>query len=204
MYMEQTRPDHAREIFIRIIRRLTLLLCVPFHPFLSSAISNQCYRGRAPESDAFFAFCYQNCQPQSCPLDPDASVHFIHRFLTTSESNETLRRWLIEADIARLLDLIETRSRSCGTWTGYDGIRDSVYPQYITRGPTYHALVLSLAWRIFQSPSGDESADNFASEDDLWFPVFHHDDWADNQMDSAVFRSMRQIHRDHVYSWIET
>lgn len=148
---------------------------------------------------------HQNCQPQSCPLDPDASVHFIHRFLTIAKSNDALRHWLTEGDIARLLDSTETRSLSCGTWTGYDDIRDSVYSRRITGGPTYRTLVLSSAWRLFSSPNEDERAQESANEVDLLlFPMDHHDDWADTRMTVSVFQSMWQTHKEHVYSWIES
>ncbi|KAE9392503.1 hypothetical protein BT96DRAFT_273127 [Gymnopus androsaceus JB14] len=97
MYIEQTPPDHARETFIRIVRRLILL-------------------SRAPESDPFFMLCPNNClSSESCPLDLDAVVHFIHRLTRVSRYNETLRHWLIDGDIVRLLDSTATRLLSRGS-----------------------------------------------------------------------------------------
>ncbi|KAE9403306.1 hypothetical protein BT96DRAFT_990347 [Gymnopus androsaceus JB14] len=107
MYIEQTPPDHARETFIRIVHRLILLL------------------SRAPESDPFFMLCPKNClSSESCPLNLDAVVHFIHRLMRVSRYNETLRHWLIDGDIVRLLDSTATRLLSGGTLKWNDDTAD--------------------------------------------------------------------------------
>lgn len=103
------------------------------------------------------------------------------------------------------MDSTEIHLVSCGTGTEYDGISNSANPRYITRGPTYRTLVISLAWRVLQPFNNVERIDDSANhEDDLRFPTDHHDDWADDQMEDSVFQLMRQIYRDRVYSWIET
>ncbi|KAE9392504.1 hypothetical protein BT96DRAFT_1000305 [Gymnopus androsaceus JB14] len=217
MYIEQTPPDHARETFIRIVRRLILLSC------------------RAPESDTFFMLCPNNCpSSESCPLDLDAVVHFIHRLMTrVSRYYETLHHWLIDGDIVRLLDLTATRLLSSGSlnWNddtadrsaqaravGFYVIADPHYPFYNPRGPRYRALVLLLAWRVFQDDlnapkSQTASTIHFFSQgpelswDELRFirfPSYHHDDWAETQLPASVFQTMEQTHRDRVYSWIES
>lgn len=188
----------SSELFVGSSYSRTVLFAFYLQPY----ISNQCCRNRAPESDPFFKFCH--CLHQSCPLDPDASIHFIHRFLRTAKYNEKLCSWLIEGDIARLLDSTEIRLISRGTRIGDVDMRDSVDPRYITQGPTYRALVLSLAWKLFQSPVYDERAQNSANAAELRFPSDHHDDWIDNQTSIPVFQSMRQAHKDRVYSWIDS
>ena len=88
-------------------------------------------------------------------------------------------------------------------------------PSYTTGGPRYRALVLSLAWRLFQddfntSKSQTAATINFffrspePSWDELLFPSDDHDDWAETQLPGSVFQTMEQTHRDRVYSWIES
>ncbi|KAE9383811.1 hypothetical protein BT96DRAFT_1008751 [Gymnopus androsaceus JB14] len=72
----------------------------------------------------------------------------MHRLSRVLTFNETLRLRLIEGSIPAILALIETCLRSCGALSLHelDGdLPSSDHPRYITGGPRYRALVLSLA-----------------------------------------------------------
>ncbi|KAE9403302.1 hypothetical protein BT96DRAFT_493960 [Gymnopus androsaceus JB14] len=215
MYIKETPPEHARETFIQIVGRLILLSCVQFLYYALTCVNQNC-RSRAPESDPFFMLCPNSClSSEICPLDLDGVVHFIHRLMRVSRYNETLHNWLIDGDMVRLLDSTATRLLSGGTLNWNDDTTDPEDPAYTTRGPRYRALVLSLAWRLFQddfntSKSQTASTINFFSQgpetswDELLFPSDHHDGWAETQLPASVFQTMEQTHRDRVYSWIES
>ncbi|KAF5384517.1 hypothetical protein D9757_006446 [Collybiopsis confluens] len=207
MYVQEVPNDHAREVFIRIIQRLILL------------------SRRARESVPFFEPCSQNCLLKGgCPLELDGVIHLIHRLTRASEGNESLRQWLAEGEIFRLLDITATRLHSSGA-LGAAGTYDQddmgypVLPRRTSQGPRYRVLVLSMAWDLFhESPGGIALSNTSISDPDddsslawifihglkpLWelelrFSRQHHDDWERTLPDDT-----RLPHWKDIYSWIK-
>ncbi|KAJ3748522.1 hypothetical protein DFH05DRAFT_1520119 [Lentinula detonsa] len=194
-YIQETPEEHARGIFSQVIRQLHSLL------------------DRAPESEAFFDFCHKRCQA-NCPLESDAVVQFIHRLSRASRSNKVLRQWLIEADIVGLLGWTFCRLSERGALNLDEGDSYKI-SDYSVSGPRYRTLVLSLAWCLFnEEPHGSIIQDHFSASmffmrqnpppnwDNLRFPIYHHDNWADDLMNASVYHQMEREHKECVYSWI--
>ncbi|KIK61064.1 hypothetical protein GYMLUDRAFT_85069 [Collybiopsis luxurians FD-317 M1] len=214
VYIERTSKDHARETLIRLVHRLILL-------------SN-----RAPESDSFFAPCHQNCLKDTCPRELDGVIHFIHRLVGASKTNELLRQWLIDGDFLRLLNVTTARLYLSGALSS-EGASD-VDPEdpttrlnlpRTTKGTRYRVLVLSMAYELLhENPEGIASLNSFISdpcdqlslaqifiqnskplwEYELRFFERQLDDWVDLLwLNPSVFRAKERDHRSDVYSWIK-
>ncbi|KAE9394795.1 hypothetical protein BT96DRAFT_1022347 [Gymnopus androsaceus JB14] len=111
----------------------------------------------------------------------------------------------------------ETHLLSCSALSSHEcdsDIPDSDDPRYITGGPRYRALVLSLAKRTFLLYEPDtgmsleemkpmvliSQSTELSICDERRFPSDHHDDWADSSVGSAEYL---QTYRDRIYSWVE-
>jgi hypothetical protein len=214
MYIEQTPPDYAQDVFSRIIQQLVLLSYVSHYTSRETNEKLIILRLQDPAADSFYKFC---C-PQStvaCHLREKAVLHLIQRFSQSAQSNDTLYQVLIQADIACLLSSASTvveypdgttlqdRSSYELLWekrppvpseelnyineASGDLLTKVIFSSNIISNPTmYRTEVLSLAWRLFFRP--DPKAD-------ILFPSLHHEAWSSIEL--------AQSDRDHVYSWID-
>ncbi|KAF5384538.1 hypothetical protein D9757_006445 [Collybiopsis confluens] len=149
-YTEETPDDHARRVFSQLINRLIKL------------------SDRTSESESFFEPCRQNCLEVSCllggscPLELDGAIHFIHHLSRVSDTNEDLRRLLVDGGIFGLLD---TSIRRLSSLRALDIDISSdllerqeppAHPGAMSRGPRSGALALTMMSALLHERGGDK------------------------------------------------